>query len=119
MFWPSRRTETRPTSFKTRRCLDTDGCPIPSASTISPTVRSSNARNVRMSRRRGSATALKASEVVVARGMKTIYTHIGIYKNEKLGSFKRRSDQCSILNVQFSAEQKEEIAPSTRMTIEH
>lgn len=31
-----------------------------------------------MSRRRGSATALKASEVVAARGMLRIYSHIGI-----------------------------------------
>src|SRR5271154_777637 len=31
-----------------------------------------------MSRRRGSATALKASEVVAARGMSITYTHVGI-----------------------------------------
>src|SRR5580692_2528922 len=31
-----------------------------------------------MSRRRGSATALKASEVVEARGMSPIYSHMGI-----------------------------------------
>lgn len=31
-----------------------------------------------MSRRRGSATALKASEVVAARGTVLIYSHIGI-----------------------------------------
>src|SRR3954463_9323844 len=94
MFCPSRRTETRPTSFRTRRCLDTDGCPIPSASAMSPTVRSSNARNVRMSRRRGSATALKASDVVVARGMELIYTHIGICKAEtELGRYGSYGDR--------------------------
>src|SRR5258708_9966631 len=78
MLRPSRRTVTRPTSFKTRRCLETEGCSSDKASTIWLTVRSSEARKDRMSRRRGSATALKASEVVEARGMGRIYTHIGI-----------------------------------------
>src|SRR5258708_7787379 len=78
MLRPSRRTVTRPTSFRTRRCLETEGCWRERASTIWLTVRSSKARNDRMSRRRGSATALKASEVVEARGMGRIYTHIGI-----------------------------------------
>src|SRR5579871_1682598 len=39
-----------------------------------------------MSRRRGSATALKASEVVEARGMDSIYSHIGICQEESWGS---------------------------------
>jgi hypothetical protein len=33
-----------------------------------------------MSRRRGSATALNASEVVAALAMLSIYSHIGIYQ---------------------------------------
>ena len=37
-----------------------------------------------MSRRRGSATALKASEVVVARGIGSIYSHMGICQEESL-----------------------------------
>src|SRR5882762_6369621 len=78
MLRPSRRAVTRPTSFKTRRCLETEGCSRDKASTIWLTVRSSKARKDRISRRRGSATALKASELVEARGMGRIYTHIGI-----------------------------------------
>jgi hypothetical protein len=38
-----------------------------------------------MSRRRGSATALKASEVVEARGMNPIYSHMGICQALFLG----------------------------------
>src|SRR5215469_9363601 len=45
---------------------------------MSPTGRSCNARNARMSRRRGSATALNVSEVVEARGMRPIYSYMGI-----------------------------------------
>src|SRR5882762_1529292 len=85
MLRPSRRTVTRPTSFKTRRCLETEGCSRERASTIWLTVRSSKARKDRMSRRRGSATALKASEVVEARGMRQIYTHIGICQEKLFG----------------------------------
>src|SRR5579883_2479072 len=75
---PSRRTRTSPTSFRTFRCFETEGCSKPSAATISPTGRSCNARKLRISRRRGSATALKASDVVAARGMVPIYSYIGI-----------------------------------------
>jgi hypothetical protein len=35
-----------------------------------------------MSRRRGSATALKASEVVAARGMNKLYSYMGICQAE-------------------------------------
>jgi hypothetical protein len=42
------------------------------------TVRSSSARYSKISRRRGSATALKASEVVEARGMER---NIYLYRN--------------------------------------
>jgi hypothetical protein len=46
---------------------------------MSPTGLSCSARQLRISRRRGSATALKASEVVAARGMsEIIYSYIGI-----------------------------------------
>src|SRR6202030_195834 len=82
---PSRRTATRPTSFRTRRCLETLGCSKPSAVTMSPTGRSWRARKERIARRRGSATALKASELVEARGMEPIYTHIGICQEGFLG----------------------------------
>src|SRR5262244_719544 len=79
MWRPSRRAWTRPTSLRTRRCLETEGCSTQRASTISLTVRSLRARKESMSRRRGSATALKASEVVEARGMKGEYIPIWEY----------------------------------------
>jgi hypothetical protein len=44
-----------------------------------------------MSRRRGSATALKASEVVEARGMVPIYAHMGICQEESLVLLKKVS----------------------------
>src|SRR5215471_9093750 len=75
---PSLRTSTRPTSSSTRRCLETEGWGRPRPSTISPTARSCATRKLRMSRRRGSATALKPSEVVAARDMGSLYSHIGI-----------------------------------------
>src|SRR5208283_1282076 len=75
---PSRRTSTRPTSNSTRKCLETEGCGKSSRATMSPTGRSWATSKPRMSRRRGSATALKASEVVVARAMRQSYSHIGI-----------------------------------------
>src|SRR5579862_2153270 len=40
-----------------------------------------------MSRRRSSATALKASEVVAALGMDSIYSHIGICQADSLAGF--------------------------------
>src|SRR5438045_6564546 len=86
MWRPSRRTVTSPTSCRTRKCLETEGCSKPREATISPTGRSSRAKKLRISRRRGSATALKASEVVEARGMVQIYTHIGICQGEFFGA---------------------------------
>src|SRR5229473_3353870 len=76
---PSRRTLTRPTSSKTRRCFETDGCSSPSESTISPTGRSCSAIKFKISRRRGSATALNASEVVAARAIPAHYIPIWEY----------------------------------------
>src|SRR5258708_40297434 len=78
MGWPSRRSSTRPTSNSTRRCLETEGCGKFRVETISLTARYWETRKLRMSRRRGSATALKASEVVEARGMIGSYSHTGI-----------------------------------------
>src|SRR5262245_12957876 len=75
---PSRRCVTRPTFQSTCRCFETEGCSSSSASAISLTDRSSDAMSSRMCRRRGSATALKGSEVVAARGMLLIYSYIGI-----------------------------------------
>src|SRR5215203_5697163 len=75
---PSSRTSTTPTSRSTRRCLDTCGCARPRRRTRSLTGRSPEARASRISRRRGSATALNASAVVAARATPTSYTHIGI-----------------------------------------
>src|SRR5580765_270927 len=75
---PSSRTSTAPTSRSTRRCLDTCGWASPSSRTRSFTGRSPPARTSRISRRRGSATALKASAVVAARAMVRSYTDIGI-----------------------------------------
>src|SRR5438270_9380370 len=75
---PFRRTRTSPTSRNTRRCFETEGCSSRSATTICPTSRSSFARYLRISRRRGSATALNGSEVVAALAMSKIYSYIGI-----------------------------------------
>jgi hypothetical protein len=49
------------------------------AAAMSPTGRSCSARYLRMSRRRGSATALKASEFVAALGMVREYIPIWEY----------------------------------------
>src|SRR5712692_187426 len=76
---PSRRTLTRPTSNNTRRFFETDGCSSPSESTISPTGRSCRAIKFRISRRRGSATALNTSEVVAALAMAQQYIPIWEY----------------------------------------
>src|SRR5215472_10680382 len=81
---PSRRTLTKPTSRSTRRCLETEGCSRFRLSTMSPTGRSCSARKLRISRRRGSATALKASEVVAALGMEEQYMPIKEYVKHKI-----------------------------------
>src|SRR5580704_12836101 len=52
---------------------------------MSLTARSWATRKERMSRRRGSATALKASEVVEARGMRGLYSYTGICQELFLG----------------------------------
>ena len=79
MCLPLRLTLTSPTSRNTRRCFETEGCSKPSLLTMSPTGRSPSARNSRISRRRGSATALNPSEVVDARAMhEIIYSDIGM-----------------------------------------
>ena len=64
--WPSLRMETKPTSLRTRRCLETAGCGNPRPWTMCATGRSCIARKLRILRRCGSATALKASDVVAA-----------------------------------------------------
>src|SRR3954470_17063849 len=69
---PSSRTSTRPTSRSTRKCLETCGWASPSRTTRSLTGRSPPARTSRISRRRGSATALNASAVVAARAKSEI-----------------------------------------------
>src|SRR6478736_5514605 len=69
---PSSRTSTRPTSRRTFRCLDTCGWPSPSCATRSPTGRSPSTNTSRISRRRGSATALNTSAVVAARATRHI-----------------------------------------------
>ena len=57
----------------------TDGCSSSSASAISVTDRSSDAMNSRICRRRGSAIALKGSELVEARAMDCLYIPIWEY----------------------------------------
>jgi hypothetical protein len=84
MCLPFRRTRTNPTSRNTRRCFETDGCSIPNPATISPTGFSADAKKLKISLRRGSATALKASEVVAARAIPEIYTYIGICQERKI-----------------------------------
>src|SRR5580692_8490365 len=75
---PSSRTATTSTSLSTRRCFDTCGCASPSNRTKSLTGSSPSARASRICRRRGSATALKASAVVAARATKQSYSDMGI-----------------------------------------
>src|SRR3954470_8400043 len=77
---PLRRTRTRPTSRNTFRCFETEGCSNFIRTTRSPTGSSDTARYSRISRRRGSATALKVSEVVDALAIDeaNIYSHMGI-----------------------------------------
>ena len=80
---PSLRADNSLTSRRTCRCLDTDGCASSSASTISLTDRSLPAMNSRISRRRGSAMALKGSDVVAALGTgSVIHSDIGICQSE-------------------------------------
>src|SRR5438270_2599588 len=67
-----------PTVRSTVRCLDTCGCATPNSSTRSPTERTRCARRSRISRRRGSAIALNASDVVAALATPASYSHIGI-----------------------------------------
>src|SRR3954471_11416798 len=74
---PASRTSTAPTSRSTRRCLETWGWASPSAPTSSLTGRSPPARTSRISRRRGSATAVNASAVVAARAMHSIIYRYG------------------------------------------
>jgi len=76
---PLLRTRTNPTRRSTFKCFDTEGCSMRNRTTRSPTGNSPPASKSKISRRRGSATALKASEVVAARAMsKNIYSDIGI-----------------------------------------
>src|SRR5687768_9942189 len=70
-----------PTARSTPRCLETAGCGMPSAWTRSLTACPSlAARTSMICRRLGSAIALNTSDVVAARGMREVYTHIGIYQ---------------------------------------
>src|SRR5829696_8641787 len=77
---PWSRTWTAPTSRSTRRCLDTWGWARPSSPTRSLTAFSPPARASRSSRRRGSATALKASAVVATLAMRASYSYMGMYQ---------------------------------------
>src|SRR4051794_9608172 len=82
---PSSRTSTRPTSRRTLRCLETCGWPSRSCPTRSPTGRSPARSTSKISRRRGSATALNTSAVVAALATTAI---IFLY-----GNVSRREDQ--------------------------
>src|ERR1019366_108347 len=75
---PSARHVTRPTSLRTRRCLETCGWEIDSSSTIAPTAFSPARNASRISRRCASAIALKTSDVVAARAMRLLYSHSGM-----------------------------------------
>src|SRR6266852_8170471 len=66
-----------------------EGCSRFMLATISVTERSCRARKLRMSRRRGSAMALKASEVVEARGMGGEYIPIWEYVKRNLAVWKK------------------------------
>ncbi len=69
---PALRSRTSPTSRSTRRCLDAPGWAIPSSWANSVTGRSPARSSTRISRRCGSAIALKTSDVVAARAMGAI-----------------------------------------------
>src|SRR4051794_27372793 len=87
---PSSRASTRPTSRSTFRCLDTCGWPTPSAATRSFTGRSPPIRTSRISRRRGSATALNTSAVVAARATAVIIFPYGnVSSEDELGGLQR------------------------------
>ena len=88
---PESRTSTAPTSRRTRRCLDTCGWASPSSCTRSLTGRSPPARRSRISRRRGSATALNASAVVAARAIWHSYSHIGMCFQVRLPRIRRET----------------------------
>jgi regulatory LuxR family protein len=66
------RSRTSPTSRSTRRCLEAPGWAIPSSWANSVTGRSPALSSARISRRCGSAIALKTSDVVAARAMGAI-----------------------------------------------
>ena len=81
---PALRSRTSPTSRSTRRCLDAPGWVIPSSWANSVTGRSPARSRTRMSRRCGSAIALKTSDVVAARAMGAIicrYRHASSQRN--------------------------------------
>src|SRR5215467_5962691 len=80
---PSSRDVTRPTARSTRRCFDTCGCARSSSSTRSFTGRSPLASTSRISRRRGSATALNASAVVATLAMGQLYAYMGICQDAR------------------------------------
>src|SRR3954451_21263342 len=88
---PSSRASTRPTSRSTFRCLDTCGWPTPSDATRSFTGRSPPIRTSRISRRRGSATALNTSAVVAARATAVIIFPYGNMSRveDQLGGLER------------------------------
>ena len=77
------RSRTSPTSRSTRRCLDAPGWVIPSSWANSVTGRSPARSSTRISRRCGSAIALKTSDVVVARATAQSYAHIGMRQVER------------------------------------
>src|SRR3954465_12148017 len=83
---PSSRTSTRPPPRRTLRVLEPCGWPRPSRTTRSPTGRSPSINASRMSRRRGSATALNTSAVVAARAMHHIvYRYRYVSSEDELG----------------------------------
>src|SRR5262245_20626583 len=75
---PALRSRTRPTSRSTLRCLEAPGWVIPSSWASSVTGRSPARSSTRISRRCGSAIALKTSDVVAARAMTASYADIGM-----------------------------------------
>jgi hypothetical protein len=83
---PSRRSRTRPASFRTPRCLETAGCETPARSVRARTVYSpSRVSRSKIVRRVGSARALKRASGAVCQ------THNSSVMNESSGSWRAES----------------------------
>src|SRR3954463_15863178 len=99
---PRLLTETRRTRRKTCRCFDTAGCGMPRERTRSVTGCSPlPARRSMISRRRGSAIALNTSDVVAARAMVELYSHMGMCQEKILFSSPALRGALQLINIEL------------------